>query len=106
MHSVIRSYRLDDGDLDELMHRIDTDVAEKIAGEPGFVAYECVKTGDDTLTTISTFSDEAGCERSNELAAEFVRNELSDMSVSRLGTDSGPVAVSRAAQEILEPAHA
>jgi hypothetical protein len=106
VHTIIRRYHVDDGDLNELMHRVDTAFADLLAAEPGFVAYEAVSTGLDTLMTISTFSDADGCERSNRLAARFVRDDLSDMTLSRLDTQMGDVAVSRAAQEVLEPSHA
>jgi len=106
MHTVIRRYRLDDGDMDEVMHRVDSGFADPIAREPGFVAYECLRTAPDELTTITTFSDEAGCARSTERAAEFVRDELSHMRLTRVDATSGDVSVSRAAREMLEPAHA
>src|SRR4051794_28137079 len=104
MHTVIRRYRLDDGDLDEVMHRIDTAFADGLAREPGFVAYECLRTAPDGLTTISTFTNESGCERSNRMAGAFVRDELSDMTIRRIGSETGPATVSRAAREVLEPA--
>ena len=106
MHTVLRTYRLDDGDIDEAMHRIDTMLADVLTHEPGFVAYEVVRTEADGITSVTTFRDEAGCERSNELAAAFVRDEMSDMTISKLDSRSGPVAVSRAARDVLEPAHA
>ena len=106
MHTVIRRYHLDDGDMNEAMHRLDVSLADKMAHEPGFVAYECAAMGEDGIFSITTFQNEEGCTRSNELAAEFVRTELSDMKLSPLGTDSGEVMVSRAAREMLEPAHA
>ena len=105
MHTIIRRYHVDDGDIDELMHRVDTSFADTLAHEPGFVAYECLSTEADSLTTISTFTDLAGCERSNRLAAQFVRDELSDMKITRVDSQMGEVAVSRAAREVLEPAH-
>ena len=106
MHTVIRSYRLHDGDIGEVMHRVDEKFADAISHEPGFLAYELVRTGDDTFASVTTFRDEAGCLRSNELAAAFVGDDLGDMTITRIGTESGPVMVSRAAREVLEPAHA
>jgi hypothetical protein len=106
MFTVIRRYRLDDGDMDEVMHRVDSDFADPLSREPGFVAYECLKTGPDILVTITTFSDAAGCERSTQMAADFVRDELSHMKITRVDASSGEVSVSRAAREVLEPAHA
>jgi hypothetical protein len=106
MHTVIRSYRLDEGDLDEAIHRVDASFADSLSHQPGFCAYECLKTGPDGLITITTFRDEDGCARSTELAAAFVRDELSDMKLSRVDAQTGAVMVNRAAREVLEPAHA
>jgi quinol monooxygenase YgiN len=106
MFTVIRRYRLDDGDMDEVMHLVDSKFADPLSHEPGFIAYEAVRGGPDVLITISTFSDEAGCDRSTQLAADFVRDEMSHMKVTREDATSGQVAVSRAAREVLEPAHA
>jgi len=105
MHATIRCYRLDEGDMDEAMHRVDVDFADRLEEEPGFVAYECVRTGDDTLCSVTVFIDESGVEHSNELAAEFVRDSLSDMNLVRTDIMSGEVQVSRAEREVLQPAH-
>ena len=106
MFTVIRRYRLDEGDMDEVMHRVDSEFADPLSREPGFVAYEAIRSGADGLITITTFTDEAGCERSTQRAADFVRDELSHMKVTREDATSGEVSVSRAAREVLEPAHA
>jgi hypothetical protein len=106
MHTVIRRYRLQDGDMDEVMHLVDARFADPLSHEPGFVAYECIRTAPDGLTTITTFSDEAGCERSTDMAADFVRDEMSHMKLTREDATSGDVIVNRAAREVLEPAHA
>ena len=106
MFTVVRRYRLDDGDMDEVMHRVDTDFADPISREPGFVAYEAIRTSPKGLMTVTTFSDQAGCERSTQMAADFVRDELSHMTITREDATSGEVSVSRAAREVLEPAHA
>lgn len=106
MYANIRHWRLEDGDMAEAMHRADEHFADRLAAEPGFVAYECVQCGDDELITLSIFRDRAGAERSAELAGDFVRAYLSDMEITRLAVYDGDVKVSRAATEVLEPAHA
>jgi hypothetical protein len=106
MYASIRSYRLDSGDMGEVMHRVDTDFAERVSREPGFVAYQCIDCGDNVLCTVTVFHDEEGAQRSVVLAAEFVRDELSDMELERTDVKGGKVDVSRAASEMLEPAHA
>jgi hypothetical protein len=91
--------------MQEVMHRIDEDFAPRLSEEPGFIAYDCIDTGDNTLCTVSVFRDEAGTDRSTELAAKFVRDELSHMKLTRLDVRGGVVGVSRAAREVLEPVH-
>ena len=105
MYATVRCYRLDEGDMDEAMHRVDAEFADRLAREPGFVAYECIRTGDDGLCTVTICREEAATERSNELAAEFVRDSLSDMKFTRTDMMGGEVQVSRAEREVLEPAH-
>jgi hypothetical protein len=106
VYASIRSYHLDSGDIDEVMHLIDTEFADQIAGSPGFVAYHSIDCGGGDLCTVSVFQDEAGAERSTEAAAEFVRTHLSHMQLTRTDMKGGKVDVSRAASEVLEPAHA
>jgi hypothetical protein len=45
MHVSIRTYRVGTGSIDALMHRVDRDFAEAMAREPGFIAYQAVRTG-------------------------------------------------------------
>jgi len=105
MYASVRLYHLE-GDMNEAMHRVDTIFAPRLAEEPGFIAYECIVTGDDTLCSVTTFGDEDGALRSNDLAAEFVGEHFSDMLLTRTDVREGHVAVSRAADEVLTPAHA
>jgi hypothetical protein len=106
VYASIRTYRLDSGDMDEVMHRVDTEFADQLAGSPGFVAYQCIDCGDGVLCTVTCFHDRDAAERSNDLAAGFVRDRLSDMQLTRTDVKGGKVDVSRAASEMLEPAHA
>jgi hypothetical protein len=106
MFASIRSYRLEKGDMGEAMHRVDTSFADRLAAEPGFVDYQAVDCGDNTLCTVTIFHDEEAAERSVDMAAEFVRDEMSDMELVRTDVKGGKVDVSRAASEVLEPAHA
>ena len=106
MYASIRMYRLEEGDMGDAMHRVDSEFADRIAGEPGFVAYQCVDCGDNVLCTVTCFHDREGADRSVDMAAEFVRDRMSDMKLTRTDVKGGTVDVSRAASEMLEPAHA
>lgn len=106
MFATIRRYRVSAGSMDELLHEIDTGFAEQIQEMDGFIAYECLDCGDGLLMTISTFRDRAEAEASTMLAAAWVRDELADRYVlERLDATTGEIAVSRAREALLEPAH-
>jgi len=105
MYASIRTYRFGSGSMDDLMHRVDRDFADALAQEPGFVAYQVIATGDDTVMSISIFRSQDDAERSTEIAAQWVAEDLADFDVQRMGAITGQVMVSRARAEMLEPAH-
>ena len=105
MHTSIRTYRMSQGSIDEALHRVDTGLADAFAREPGFVAYQVVRTGERTVASVTVFHDAEQAEASNDLAAEWVADELADFGVERLGVITGEVMVSRAAEDALIPAH-
>ncbi|HYF25777.1 MAG TPA: antibiotic biosynthesis monooxygenase [Baekduia sp.] len=105
MYLSIRTYRVDEGSIDALAHRVDRDLADTFAREPGFVSYQVVRTGERAVAAIAVFREREQAEASNELAAEWVADELADIHVERLGVIGGEVLVSRASAEVMEPAH-
>ena len=105
MHASLRTYRIGSGSLDAVMRRVDRDFAEALSQEPGFIAYHAIDTGNDMVMTVSLFHDREQAEASNELAAQWIAEELSDFNLTRVGTIGGEAIVSRASAEILEPAH-
>ncbi len=105
MHANVRQYRVSPDRLDEAMHLADTELADRIAQEPGFVAYELMATEDGMVCSMTVCEDRDGAERSQELAAAFVRDHLSHIEMERLGGWTGEVMVSRARERVLEAAH-
>ena len=105
MYASVRSYRLGSGSVDELMHLVDEEFAPKLSEEPGFEAYHAIDCGDGRLLSITIFRDEAGAERSNELAGEWVKERLGEFDLTRTDLFQGEVLVSRAIQDLLEPVH-
>jgi hypothetical protein len=78
---------------------------------PGFVAYQAIdmgpdRSGEGRVFTVTVCHDREAAERSAEIAAEFVRDELSDLEVERVEAATGVVRVSRAVTEVLEAGHA
>jgi quinol monooxygenase YgiN len=101
----IRTYRIGKGSIDDVMHRVDRDLADAFAREPGFVSYEVARTGERTVAAITTFHEREQAEASNQLAADWVAEELTDFDVDRMGVITGEVMVSRASADVLRPAH-
>jgi hypothetical protein len=105
MYASMRTYRVGAGDIDAALHRVDRDFAEALAQEPGFVAYQAIKIGENRMCTTSIFSHREQADASNEIAADWVADALSDFEIERMGVISGEVMVSRARAEMLEAAH-
>jgi quinol monooxygenase YgiN len=105
MFATMRRYRLHAGSMDALLHEVDVGFAEMIQEEAGFVAYEVLDHGDGMITTISTFTDRDAAEASTEAAAAWIRDNLADFEMERLDVITGELAVSRAREELLVPAH-
>jgi hypothetical protein len=105
MYASIRRYRMGAGSMDDAMHLADTELADRLSEEPGFVDYQVMDTGEGTITSVTIFDDEDQCMRSNDLAAAFVRDHLASFQIERTDMFAGEVMVSRAAERVLEPAH-
>jgi hypothetical protein len=105
MYASVRLYRADPDAIDETLHRADAEFVPQIKALPGFCSYQMVSPGDGRLCTISVFRGAEECNRSNDLAADFVRERLSEFDIERLDIWEGEVPVSEAAEEMLEPAH-
>jgi hypothetical protein len=95
MQASIRKYRVNPEQMDEVMRRIDDDFAGRVEGTPGFAGYHAVDCGHGILTTVTLGHDPGAVERSVDLAAEFVRDELADMEVERVEAATGEVGVTR-----------
>ena len=102
----IRRYRLRSGSIEDLAHVVDETFADRISEMDGFEAYHVVDCGAGEVMSISFFRDQASAEESDDRALEFVRAELGDFDIERTEVIGGEVAVTRAMEELLEPAHA
>jgi 3-oxoacyl-ACP reductase-like protein len=111
MYASVRKYGVDPDKVGELMHRVDEIFAPRLEEMSGFVAYHAVdagvdRSGEGRLFTITICNDLEAAERSAELAAEFVKDELEGVKIERVEAASGEISVSRAVSEVLEAAHA
>jgi hypothetical protein len=101
-----RRYVLRDGSVAALMHKVDAIFAERIERLDGFEAYHGLDCGRSEILSISLFRDQAGAEASDDLALQFVGEELGEFDIERTEVIGGEVRVSRAMAELLEPSHA
>jgi hypothetical protein len=105
MFASIRRYRLEAGSIDDLLHLVDTDFAESVQEMDGFVEYQVLECGNGEIITITTFRDRHSAEASTEMAADWVRDTLARrFDLTRLEAFVGEVAISRAVDDVLEPA--
>jgi uncharacterized protein YbjT (DUF2867 family) len=105
MYASVRRYLVGAGAIDVLMHRIDEEFAPALSQQPGFVCYFALDVGDGSIETISVFHDRASTERSDQLAAAYVRKNLGEFKLTRTDVTAAEVLVSRAALEALDGAH-
>jgi heme-degrading monooxygenase HmoA len=102
----VRHYALRDGSVAALMHKVDEIFADRIERLDGFEAYHALDCGRGEIMSISLFRDQASAEASDDLALQFVGEELGEFDIDRTEAIGGKVIVSRAMAELLEPAHA
>jgi hypothetical protein len=101
-----RQYALRDGSVVALMHKVDEIFADRIERLDGFEAYHALDCGRGEIMSISLFRDQTSAEASDDLALQFVGEELGGFDIERTEVIGGEVIVSRAMAELLEPTHA
>jgi hypothetical protein len=101
-----RRYSLRGGTVAALMHKVDEVFADRVETLDGFEAYHALDCKRGEILSLSLFLDQASAESSDELALNFVSEELGEFDIERTEVLGGEVMVSRAMAELLEPAHA
>jgi hypothetical protein len=81
MYTTIRHYNVTADSAREMMTRAFECFVPIISKSSGFVSYALVNTGSDTVTTISTFENQTGMEKSNELAATWANYNLAGLAI-------------------------
>lgn len=76
MHASISRYKTRPNKAGELTNRISDGLAPMISKASGFVAYYVVEGGNDVVTSISFFLDQAGAEESNRMAAVWEKENI------------------------------
>jgi uncharacterized protein with FMN-binding domain len=104
MYAMVRRYQIGAGSMDDLMHRVDTQFADRLQEQLGILHYQAIGISDGTIMTVTVFEDEERCRRS-ETAAAGVRESLVEFQVEEMDALTGEVMVSRASEKMLEPIH-
>jgi hypothetical protein len=102
----VRRCSLRDGSAAALMRKVDEELADRIEALGRFDAYHALVCGLGEILTISLFRDQSSAEASDDLALQFVDQEMSGFDIERSDVIGGEVVVSRALVKLLEPAHA
>ena len=92
MYATIRNYA-GGGDLADALVENESEVRRLIEGIGGFHAYYLVRTADGAVS-ISVYDNESGAEESNRAAADWIRDNLSHLSISAPQISAGEVVIS------------
>jgi heme-degrading monooxygenase HmoA len=91
MYATVRTYS-GSSDLADALVEKESDVKRLISAIDGFRAYYLVRTGDGAVS-VSVYDDQAGAEESTRQAAEWIRDNLSDLSVGQPQVSAGEVEI-------------
>src|SRR5262245_60393417 len=84
---------------DEVLTRVRRGLLPLLRRQPGFVAYEVIKTGEDSAIFVHTCDSKEQAEAAVQTAATWVREQIADLIVS-VDTHVGELAItSRTEQE-------
>ena len=106
MHTTIRTYETDAAQAPEVTSLVERHFAPKLERLDGFVAYQMITSPDGMLVTITTCKTPQACTESDKWAAEFVRDRLSDIRITRRDTYAGEVAFAAATDTVRHAVHA
>lgn len=94
MHITIRRYQIHPGSTQELIEAIRENFLPLIQQTPKFISYYAIDEGDGNVSAISIFEDEASALASNQLAANWIMQNLSSLITMPPKIISGDVVAS------------
>ena len=97
MYVSVRWYETYPAAVDEAMRRVEEGIAPIISKAPGFIAYYALDAGGGVVVSISIFTDQAGAEESNTVAAEWVMENLASLVLDPPEITAGEVKVHKTA---------
>ena len=91
MFAVVRHYRFKSEDSERIDKLVKEGFVPLIKKANGFIRYYWLDTGEGEGASFSVFRDKAGADESVRLAADFVKNNLSDLTLEKPEVIEGPV---------------
>jgi len=92
MYATVRNYAGSEGLVDELMSR-EGEVKDIIKGIGGFQAYYLIRTDKGDAVSVSVYDNRSAAEASNQAAAEWIRGNLANLSISAPQVSAGEVVI-------------
>ena len=77
MHASVRRYRV--RDIDALVSKVEEEFVEQVKGIDGFVGYYVIDGDDGTAATVTVGDNAAAVADTVRLAADWVRENASDL---------------------------
>ena len=91
MFAVIRHYHFKPEDGKKIDHLIQEGFVPLLKKASGFVRYYWLDTGDGEGASLGVFEDQAGADESVLLAADFVKQRMSELLTQKPEVIEGPV---------------
>lgn len=91
MYAVVRHYHFKKEDSEKIDNVIQEGFVPLLKGAKGFVRYYWLDTGEGEGASLSVYNDEAGADESIRLAAEFVKEQMSQLLTQKPEVIEGPV---------------
>src|SRR4051812_11345664 len=84
---------------DEILTRVRQGLLPLLRRQPGFVAYEVIKTGEDSAIFIHTCESKEQAEAAVQTAAMWVRDQIANLIVS-VDTHVGELAIASRTEQV------
>jgi hypothetical protein len=94
MHITIRRYQIHPGSTSKLIEAIQEKFLPIIQKAPNFIGYYAIDEGDGNVSAVSLFEDEESALASNQLAANWILQNLSNLITMPPKITSGDVVAS------------
>lgn len=93
MYASLRWYNIQPWLVDEMVRRITEGFVPIISSAPGFIAYYVLDAGNAVVVAVSIFEDQAGSEKAQQMASDWVARNLGTVIRGLPTITAGPVRV-------------